>query len=766
MNANNTDRTGVRRPTLPRTTLGLLTSVAVVLLLALSQPLLTYAAAGDIDPTFSGDGEQTTDFSGGIDRVYALAIQADGKIVAAGSATSSAGDTDFALARYNANGNLDDNFDGDGKVTTDFGGLDDGIRAIAIQADGKIVVAGYADNSVTHWNFAVARYNPDGSPDTSFSGDGRNALDFNLGYDLASDLVIQTDGKILLGGSVDLFSGEDFGLMRFNGDGTLDTTFSGDGQQTTDFGSNDGLSGLALQANGRIVVAGWTGGSGNSDFALARYLINGNLDTSFSFDGKVTTDFSGESDLAEDVLIQTDGKIVAAGRATFAANENFGLARYLTDGTLDTAFSGNGKVNTDLGANDEVHALLLQANDKIVAVGQSGSSDLGLARYNPGGALDLSFSGDGLVVANFPDLTGPGALQADGKIVVAGRFGDDFALARYEGDPPPTATPTATNTSTRTPTRTPTTGGPTATRTPTVTRTATPLPTQTPGGPTATNSPSPTRTGTSTRTATPPPTQTPGGPTATVEPSHTPSRTATASPTSGPGGTATPTVCPIEFNDVPPGNTFYANVRCLACRGIVGGYPCGGPGEPCPGTYYRPNNNVTRGQVSKIVAESAGFADPVPGTQQTFEDVVSTSTFWLWVERLSTRGIIGGYPCGGPFEPCIAPTNRPYFRPNNNVTRGQLSKITSGAAGWTETPTGQTFEDAPPGSTFYLTIERMAVRGVINGYPCGGPFEPCVAPTNRPYFRPNNNATRGQMSKIAASAFFPSCYTPAYGTRR
>ncbi len=256
-------------------------------------------------------------------------------------------------------------------------------------------------------------------------------------------------------------------------------------------------------------------------------------------------------------------------------------------------------------------------------------------------------------------------------------------------------------------------------------------------------------------------TPTPGGPTntptvpptATVPPTSAASSTATV--------TATPTTCPVQFVDVPVGSTFYDFVRCLACRGIVGGYPCGGPGEPCPGNYYRPNNNVTRGQTAKIVSESAGFAEVIPSTQQTFEDVAPGSTFALWVERLAGRGIIGGYPCGGPFEPCVSPTNRPYFRPNNNVTRGQLSKITSGAAGWTETPTGQTFEDVAVGSTFYVYIERMASRGIISGYPCGGPFEPCVAPANRPYFRPNNNATRGQMSKIAATAFFPNCATPA-----
>ena len=145
--------------------------------------------------------------------------------------------------------------------------------------------------------------------------------------------------------------------------------------------------------------------------------------------------------------------------------------------------------------------------------------------------------------------------------------------------------------------------------------------------------------------------------TVTPLPSFTPSPTRTGTPTPGPTLTVTPvgtgtpgaatgtptgTPCALAFTDVPPGSTFYDTIRCLACRGIVGGYPCGGPGEPCPGVYYRPNNNVTRGQVSKIVSESAGFSDPVPSTQQTFEDVPPSGTFWLWVERLSARGIIHG----------------------------------------------------------------------------------------------------------------------------
>ena len=285
-----------------------------------------------------------------------------------------------------------------------------------------------------------------------------------------------------------------------------------------------------------------------------------------------------------------------------------------------------------------------------------------------------------------------------------------------------------------------------------------PFPTATPTS-TATQTPTPTPTHTPTATATVTPTATATSPATATSSMDTATATPTPVLTNTPVTTVTPTNCPVQFNDVNSNHPFYPYIRCLACRNIVSGYPCGDPGEPCPGAYYRPNSNVTRGQTAKIVAESAGFANPVPSTQQTFEDVAPGSTFWRWVERLVGRGIIGGYPCGGPGEPCVGPSHRSYFRPGANVTRGQLAKIVSGAAGWTETPSGQTFADVSPGSTFYLTIERIVSRGIVSGYPCGGPFEPCLPPDNRPYFRPGNNATRGQMSKIAAQTFFPNCQT-------
>jgi hypothetical protein len=259
---------------------------------------------------------------------------------------------------------------------------------------------------------------------------------------------------------------------------------------------------------------------------------------------------------------------------------------------------------------------------------------------------------------------------------------------------------------------------------------------------------SPTRTGTltptSTRTNTPTDTRT-NTPTSTL--TKTPTQTVTGTQ---PTATPSPTHCAIEFMDVPQGSTFYPYIHCLACLGIVNGYSDG---------TFRPNNNVTRGQLSKIISNAAGFNDLQ--TTQMFEDEAVGSTFYTYTARLASRGYISGYPCGGPGEPCVPPDNLPYFRTNNNATRGQISKIDANAAGFIEPPVGQTFEDVPPGSTFYTYTQRLTSRSIMQGYPCGGAGEPCMPPDNRPYFRPFNNATRGQTSKIVANTFFPDCQTPS-----
>jgi hypothetical protein len=211
-----------------------------------------------------------------------------------------------------------------------------------------------------------------------------------------------------------------------------------------------------------------------------------------------------------------------------------------------------------------------------------------------------------------------------------------------------------------------------------------------------------------------------------------------------------------HYGDVTTADTFYPYIEYMTCLGIMSGYPCGGPGRPCD-EYGRPvfvpHTSITRGQLAKIVSNAAGFQEPVSG--QTYEDVSPANAFYLFVERLTARGVLAGYPCGGQGEPC-GPGSRPYFRPNTPTTRGQISKIVSNAAGLQEPVSGQTYEDVPASHVFYPFIERLTARGVMSGYPCGLPGEPC-GPGNRPYFRPHVDATRGQTSKIVANTFFPGC---------
>jgi hypothetical protein len=210
------------------------------------------------------------------------------------------------------------------------------------------------------------------------------------------------------------------------------------------------------------------------------------------------------------------------------------------------------------------------------------------------------------------------------------------------------------------------------------------------------------------------------------------------------------------FADVPVGSPFLAPITALACRGILSGYACGAPGEPCDAAndpYFRPSAPVSRGQTAKLVAGAASVTTTPTG--QIFADVLPSSTFYPWIEALAAQGAISGYRCGGAGEPCDG-SERPYFRPNAGVTRGQLSKIVALTAGYSDPPSGQAFEDVPPGSTFYTWVSQVASRGIISGYTCGGSGEPCVSPTNRPYFRPAAGATRGQTAKIVSGVFVPA----------
>jgi hypothetical protein len=215
------------------------------------------------------------------------------------------------------------------------------------------------------------------------------------------------------------------------------------------------------------------------------------------------------------------------------------------------------------------------------------------------------------------------------------------------------------------------------------------------------------------------------------------------------------------FSDVDGSNPFYGYIRCLACRGIVSGYSTSPPcvtGAPC----FLWGSAVTRGQVSKMVSNAAGFSDAIPSMQQTFADVAYGSAFWVYIERLYAHGAISGYS-GSP--PCLA-GQALCFLPNSPVTRSQLAKIAANAAGYAEViPSGQqTFGDVPPSHPLWVYVERVHLHGVISGYSGDrGTINPCTGAgevSGQLYFRPCLNTTRGQTAKITAQAFYPGCATP------
>ncbi|MCP4382263.1 MAG: hypothetical protein GY798_12765, partial [Hyphomicrobiales bacterium] len=249
-------------------------------------------------------------------------------------------DDDFALVRYDTDGSLDTTFGGgDGTLTTAVGsGSDTGCSA-TVQSEGKILVAGLSHNGSDN-DFALTRYNADGSLDTSLDGDGMLTTAIGSGNDVGYSVTVQDDGKILVAGSSATGgSDNDFALIRYNADGSLDTSFDGDGMVTTNFGlTGDYGYSVTVQSDGRILVAGNSHNGSDRDFALTRYNTDGSLDTSFDTDGKLTTDFGSGDDNGVSVTVQSDGKILAAGYSWNGSNYDFALTRYNADGSLDTSF--------------------------------------------------------------------------------------------------------------------------------------------------------------------------------------------------------------------------------------------------------------------------------------------------------------------------------------------------------------------------------------------------------------------------------------------
>lgn len=357
--------------------------------------LARYLPDGTLDATFFGDGMLTDSFSASSCSYHGVALQNDGKIVAAGF-TRVVFKDDFALARYEQNGVLDATFGNSGKVVTDFFGDDDDVFAMTIQPDGKIVVAGSAYDSTHLADFALARYNIDGSLDASFGNAGKVHFDFGTSACQATSLAMQADGKLVVGGYHSVNNISHFAIARVTANGSLDPTFGVDGKQVTMLTANTSRSySIALQPDGKIVIAGFViAVDPYYDFAVVRYLTDGTPDSTFSDDGIVITSVNPYIDYAHALTIQQDGKIVVAGATSGTGLQNdFLLVRYNPDGTLDGSFGIDGHIITQVSAGYEtIYAVRLQPDGKLVAGGfaEAGSKrQFALARYTADIALGL-----------------------------------------------------------------------------------------------------------------------------------------------------------------------------------------------------------------------------------------------------------------------------------------------------------------------------------------------------------------------------------------
>jgi uncharacterized delta-60 repeat protein len=397
----------------------------------------TNAQAGSLDVGFGNGGKVSTSLSAtGHSYAYASAIQTDGKILAAGYAYFG-NNIDFALARFNTDGSLDLSFDGDGKVTTDLGDSLNFCNAIAIQSDGKIVLAGLNFNSI-----AVVRYNANGSLDSTFDMDGIVTASVGTVSDHAYAITVQNDGKIVV--AAHSFSGANFNfsVIRLNNNGSLDASFGNAGKVITDIYGDDFAYAMALQTDGKIVVAG----ASNNEFAVVRYNTDGSLDSSFDTDGKVRTAIGGlGEDIPTSLAIQSDGKIVLAGYSKMSPSSNQTLVRYNTNGSLDLSFDTDGIVHTPLPISGIAQGVKVQNDGKIITVSSldiTSTHDFAVLRYKANGSLDSTFDTDGVATTdlgfNSDDRAHSALIQNDGKIVVVG-FGynpsyQNFMIVRYNSD--------------------------------------------------------------------------------------------------------------------------------------------------------------------------------------------------------------------------------------------------------------------------------------------------------------------------------------------
>jgi uncharacterized delta-60 repeat protein len=402
--------------------------------------------AGQLDRAFGTGGKVVSDL-GAHDVLTATAVQSDGRVVAGGLVQDPAtGTMRWVVARYDRSGRLDPSFDGDGLVSMSFAPFGAEVAGIAIQRDGKIIAAGDSGAAGRSNDVTVARYNRDGSLDATFGSGGIARTDFGdgvtSGFDFGGPVVIGADGKITVAGATRLSAPAavnwNFALARYNADGSPDLSFGSGGVVVTDFAQNESANGLSLAPDGEIVVVGITH-QGNAvmgeRFAIARYRADGSLDPSFDGDGMLV----GEEGWPRDVVVQRDRKLVVAGQRNTPGGRTNGLFRYDAAGRLDPGFGPARTGFVPAFPNGYVLALVKDQRGRLLTGGGGRMGiDFGLARFSSEGKPDRSFGRGGKVETDLggSDAITDVALAPDGKIVAAGDSNpggssDNWALARY-----------------------------------------------------------------------------------------------------------------------------------------------------------------------------------------------------------------------------------------------------------------------------------------------------------------------------------------------
>ncbi|HNE04259.1 MAG TPA: FG-GAP-like repeat-containing protein, partial [Anaerolineales bacterium] len=411
---------------------------------------------GELDTGFGVNGVVNTDFFSGSEQVWDVIVTLDGSIILAGSATDSGGDTGFGIAKYNSSGALDASFGSGGKLLMQISGSVDRATTVLPLSDGKILVGGWGGVSGSR-DFIIIKLNSNGSQDTSFGINGIIQTDINNNGsdDFIASLNIDSFGRIVAVGQKD----HTVAIARYMSNGDPDATFSGDGKTSFAILNNtslwDSVIDAAIQSDNKIIIVGGKETAGSYDFALARVNENGSIDTTFHSDGFVTTTIGSGVSVIKSVVVQPDGKILVAGRGS--GNTKHALARYLANGQPDTSFDVDGIALYDFnttGGDDVASDMVLLDNGNILTIGftetTSNVFDIVVSSFLPNGALNPEFSSDGYTVTpgtGFDmgtSFLAAAAVQTDGKIIFAGTIGTgssaNFGVARFHGLNPVTFT--------------------------------------------------------------------------------------------------------------------------------------------------------------------------------------------------------------------------------------------------------------------------------------------------------------------------------------